>query len=303
MQGLVVKSTGSWYTVRTPDSAIFQCKIKGNFRIKGIKTTNPITVGDYVGFTLTPDNTGLINEIHERKNCIIRKSVNLSKQTHLIAANVDQAFLVVSMFQPRTPLGFMDRFLVTTEAYQIPATIVFNKIDIYENNTLSYYTEIRKMYEDVGYKCLDTSALHNIHLDELRAMMNEDICLFSGNSGVGKSALINALSPDLSLKVNDVSGYNEKGRHTTTFAEMHETPFGAYIIDTPGIKEFGMVDFSKEELSLFFPEMRALANQCKFDNCTHEHEPQCAVKKAVEENKIYLQRYKSYLNILHGEEM
>jgi ribosome biogenesis GTPase len=304
MQGIVHITTGSWYRVETANGLCFECKIKGNFRIKGIKTTNPIAVGDVVDFDLLPDGkTGLISNIHERKNCIIRKSVNLSHQSHIIATNMDRAFLVVSLFQPRTPFGFIDRFLVTAEAYNIPATLVFNKVDIYDEESLALLQKAQNIYTFIGYECLTVSALRGDGVNELKEHLKGQTSLFAGNSGVGKSALINAIDPTLQLKTGDISNYHHKGKHTTTFAEMHRLSNGGFIIDTPGIKEFGMVDFSKDEVALYFPEMKALLNQCKFFNCTHVHEPGCAVKTAVAEQHIHPQRYKSYLNILSGKEM
>ncbi|MCL2413299.1 MAG: ribosome small subunit-dependent GTPase A [Bacteroidales bacterium] len=304
MQGTVHITTGSWYRVITADGKRFECKIKGNFRIKGIKTTNPIAVGDVVDFDVLPDGkTGLITNIHERKNCIIRRSVNLSHQSHIIATNIDRAFLVTSLFQPRTPFGFIDRFLVTAEAYFIPATIIFNKIDIYDEESLALLEMAKNMYQKIGYECRVTSALRGDGVDDLKNSLVGQTSLFSGNSGVGKSALINALDSNLHIKTAEVSGYHQKGRHTTTFAEMHRLENGGLIIDTPGIKEFGMVDFSKNEVALFFPEMKALLEHCKFANCTHVHEPGCAVKSAVSEHRVHPQRYKSYLNILNGKEM
>jgi len=304
MKGTVHITTGSWYRVITADGERFECKIKGKFRIKGIKTTNPITVGDVVDFDLLPDGkTGLISNIHERKNCIIRRSVNLSHQSQLIAANIDRAFLVVSLLQPRTPFGFIDRFLVTAEAYFIPATIIFNKVDIYDEESFALLGMAQKMYTAIGYECRVVSALRGDGVDELRDELAGQTSLFSGNSGVGKSALINTIDTNLQLKTGEISGYHQKGKHTTTFAEMHRLHNGGLIIDTPGIKEFGMVDFSKDEVALYFPEMKALLHDCKFTNCTHVHEPGCAVKTAVSENLIHPQRYKSYLNILNGREM
>ncbi|MDR0437145.1 MAG: ribosome small subunit-dependent GTPase A [Bacteroidales bacterium] len=304
MQGVVHITTGSNYRVETADGKSFECKIKGNFRIKGIKTTNPIAVGDVVDFELLPDGkTGLISNIHERKNCIIRRSINLSHQSQIIATNIDRAFLVVSLFQPRTPFGFIDRFLVTAEAYFIPATIIFNKVDIYDEESMKLLEMATKMYTTIGYECRVTSALRGDGVAELKNSLAGKTSLFSGNSGVGKSALINAIDSKLQLKTGDISGYHQKGKHTTTFAEMHRLSNGGFIIDTPGIKEFGMVDFSKDEVALYFPEMKALLHECKFSNCTHVHEPGCAVKTAVSEHYIHPQRYKSYLNILSGKEM
>jgi ribosome biogenesis GTPase len=304
MQGTVHITTGSWYRVITANGERFECKIKGNFRIKGIKTTNPIAVGDVVDFDLLPDGkTGLISNIRERKNCIIRRSVNLSHQSHIIATNIDRAFLVISLFQPRTPFGFIDRFLVTAEAYHIPATVIFNKVDIYDEESFALLDMAKDIYTSTGYECRVTSALRGDGVNELRDELANQTSLFSGNSGVGKSALINTIDSNLQIKTGDISGYHQKGKHTTTFAEMHRLSNGGFIIDTPGIKEFGMVDFSKDEVALYFPEMKALLHQCKFSNCTHVHEPGCAVKTAVSEHHIHPQRYKSYLNILSGREM
>lgn len=304
MQGIVHITTGSNYRVITANGERFECKIKGNFRMKGIKTTNPIAVGDVVDFELLPDGkTGLISNIHERKNCIIRRSINLSHQSQIIATNIDRAFLVVSLFQPRTPFGFIDRFLVTAEAYFIPSTIIFNKVDIYDDESMKLLEMATKMYTTIGYECCITSALLGDGVEELKNSLAGQTSLFAGNSGVGKSALINAIDSNLQLKTGNISGYHQKGKHTTTFAEMHRLNNGGFIIDTPGIKEFGMVDFSKDEVALFFPEMKALLHECKFSNCTHVHEPGCAVKTAVSEHHIHPQRYKSYLNILSGKEM
>jgi ribosome biogenesis GTPase len=304
MQGTVHITTGSWYRVITANGERFECKIKGNFRIKGIKTTNPIAVGDVVDFDLLPDGkTGLISNIRERKNCIIRRSVNLSHQSHIIATNIDRAFLVVSLFQPRTPFGFIDRFLVTAEAYFIPATVIFNKVDIYDEESMKLLEMAKNIYTAIGYECRVVSALRGDGVNELRDELANQTSLFSGNSGVGKSALINTIDSNLQIKTADISGYHQKGKHTTTFAEMHRLANDGFIIDTPGIKEFGMVDFSKDEVALYFPEMKALLHECKFTNCTHVHEPGCAVKTAVSEHHIHPQRYKSYLNILSGREM
>jgi ribosome biogenesis GTPase len=304
MQGTIHITTGSWYRVVTAHGESFQCKVKGSFRTKGLKTTNPIAVGDVVDFELLSDGkTGVITKIHERKNCIIRKSVNLSRQTQIIATNIDRAFLVASLFEPRTPFGFIDRFLVTAEAYFIPATLIFNKVDIYDDESFALLERVQNMYTSIGYECRTVSALRGDGVDDLRDSLIGQTSLFSGNSGVGKSALINAFDSSLQLKTGEISDYHRKGKHTTTFAEMHRLSNGGFIIDTPGIKEFGMVDFSKDEVALYFPEMKALLHQCRFTSCTHVHEPECAVKTAVSEHRIHPQRYKSYLNILSGKEM
>jgi ribosome biogenesis GTPase len=261
-------------------------------------------VGDHVIFEMMAnENIGVISEIKDRHNCIIRKSTNLSKQTHLLAANIDQAVLVITVASPRTSTGFIDRFLVTAEAYHIPAILLFNKIDLYNDEIMAYHHLVKSIYRNAGYFCLEVSALRGDNIDEVIVLMKDKINLFSGHSGVGKSALINKIVPGFKLRTGDISGVHQKGKHTTTFAEMFRLPFGGFIIDTPGIKEFGMVDFTKEEVTYFFPEMKLLANQCPFDNCTHEHEPRCAVKKAVEEGVINETRYHNYLNIINGREM
>jgi ribosome biogenesis GTPase len=304
LEGIIIKSTGSWFTVLHSDDIITDCKIKGNFRIRGMKTTNPCAVGDHVIFEMMAnENIGVISEIKDRHNCIIRKSTNLSKQTHLLAANIDQAVLVITVASPRTSTGFIDRFLVTAEAYHIPAILLFNKIDLYNDEIMAYHHLVKSIYRNAGYFCLEVSALRGDNIDEVIVLMKDKINLFSGHSGVGKSALINKIVPGFKLRTGDISGVHQKGKHTTTFAEMFRLPFGGFIIDTPGIKEFGMVDFTKEEVTYFFPEMKLLANQCQFDNCTHEHEPRCAVKKAVEEGVINETRYHNYLNIINGREM
>ena len=304
MEGIVVKSTGSWFTVLHSDNITTDCKIKGNFRMRGMKTTNPCAVGDHVVFQMMDnENIGVISEIKDRHNCIIRKSTNLSKQKHLLAANIDQALLVVTVASPRTSTGFIDRFLVTAEAYHIPTILLFNKIDLYNEEIMKYHHLVKSIYKNAGYLCLEVSALRGDNIDEVIVLLKDKINLFSGHSGVGKSALINKIVPGFSLRTGDISGSHHKGKHTTTFAEMFRLPFGGFIIDTPGIKEFGMVDFTKEEVTYFFPEMKLLANQCQFDNCTHEHEPKCAIKKAVEQGSISETRYQNYLNIINGREM
>lgn len=300
MKGVVTKSTGSWYHVRAEDGRVWQCRIKGKFRIQGIKSTNPIAVGDYVDIDIEDEtaNEALIYNLYDRENYIVRKSINLSKQTHIIAANLDQAILIATLINPRTSFGFIDRFLVTAEAYHIPAIIIFNKIDIYEQEDLDYLLEIKKMYENVGYKVLLCSTFTKQGLDEIQSIINNKTTLISGHSGVGKSSLINLLLPDVHLKTSEISDYSSKGVHTTTFAEMYELPNGGSIIDTPGIRELGVVDIEDEKLSHYFPEMRNELKNCKFNNCIHVNEPGCAVKKAVDENKISLIRYESYLSIL-----
>ena len=303
MKGVVIKSTGSWYSVRTDKGKILNCRIRGKFRIKGIKSTNPVTVGDIVDLKLEKDTqNAVITNIHERKNYIIRKSVNLSKQTHIIAANIDQVFLLVTLKEPQTFTSFIDRFLATAEAYSIPAILLFNKLDIYDKELLKKRQELQKVYRRIGYECLDVSALEDINLNKLKKIMTDRINMFSGHSGVGKSTLINKIAPDLDLKTAEISSQHKQGQHTTTFAEMFILPFGGYIIDTPGIKGFGVVDFEQDEIGDFFPEMFDLKHKCKFNNCLHTNEPNCAIKKAIEENKIAASRYRSYLQLLAGED-
>jgi len=304
LEGIVLKSTGSWYVVRENNtSRRINCRIKGKFRIEGIKSTNPVCVGDNVVFTEFPnDENGLIIEIKERQNYIIRKATKLSKQSHIIAANLDQAILIATLSNPRTSTGFIDRFLVTAEAYHIPAVIVFNKIDLYDGELIKQHDEISGVYSRIGYPCLAVSALKGDNFDEVKDMMKAKVSLLAGHSGVGKSELINSLEPGLNLKTADISSYHKKGKHTTTFAEMFELSFGGYIIDTPGLKEFGLVDFEKDEVWERFPEMRELSPKCQYNNCTHVHEPDCAVKKALEIGYVSAFRYKNYLNILEDDE-
>jgi ribosome small subunit-dependent GTPase A len=303
MQGLVTKSTGSWYQVQTPGGERYDCRIKGKFRIKGIVTTNPIAVGDEVDFELEPDQqTAVITNLHPRKNYIIRKSINLSKQGQIIAANLDQALLVVTLASPRTSLGFIDRFLVTAEAYDIPAGLIFNKLDLFSKEGLDILANYKAIYQDIGYPCYEVSALAGTNIDQVQALLKDKITLISGHSGVGKSSMINALLPDLALRTSEVSEWSDKGTHTTTFAEMFETPQGGFIIDTPGIRELGIIDIEKEELGHFFPEMRERMHNCKFNNCQHINEPGCAVLAALERGEIEPSRYDSYLSIYHGND-
>jgi len=302
MKGVVIKSTGSWYTVRTDKGNIIECRIRGKFRLSGIKSTNPITVGDIVDFELEKNsNNGVITNIHDRKNYIIRKSVNLSKQTHIIAANIDQVFLLVTLENPQTFTSFIDRFLATAEAYSIPAIIIFNKIDLYNKKLADQKQQLEKIYRAIGYECLDVSAVEMININKLKVMMKDKVSMFSGHSGVGKSTLINTIHPELDLKTANISAQHKQGQHTTTFAEMFSLPFGGYIIDTPGIKGFGVVDFEKDEIGDFFPEIFAIKHKCKFNNCLHINEPKCAVKLAVENGTIAKSRYISYLQLLEDE--
>lgn len=301
MQGVVMKSTGSWYLVRSDNGDYHTCRIMGKFRIKKLKSTNPVAVGDLV--TLKSDgNDYVITEIKDRKNYIIRKSVNLSKQVQIIASNIDHAFLIITLASPATSIGFIDRFLVTAEAYQIPTTLVFNKIDLYDNYDQEYHNSIVSMYEDVGYECIEVSALNKLNINLLIQKMKGLVTLFSGHSGVGKSTLVNAIDPGLNPLTNEISSTHKKGQHTTTFAEMYALDFGGYIIDTPGIKGFGLVDINEFELGDYFPEIRALKSQCKFNNCLHINEPHCAVKKALEKEEIHVPRYESYLTLMENDE-
>ena len=300
MQGMVVKSTGSWYWVRTEDGECHESRIRGKFRIQGLKSTNPISVGDQVILS-KEGNDYIITDILDRKNYIIRKSVNLSKQVHIIASNMDQAFLIVTLASPATSVGFIDRFLVTAEAYQIPTILVFNKVDLYDEFDREYHDEIVEMYTDAGYECMEVSAINMVNIDLLIEKMKDKVTLLSGHSGVGKSTLVNSIDPDLDLFTQEVSDAHQKGMHTTTFAEMFELDFGGFIIDTPGIKGFGLVDVEENELADYFPEMRALKGQCKFHNCKHVNEPKCAVKTAVELDHIHPVRYDSYLAMLEDD--
>jgi ribosome biogenesis GTPase / thiamine phosphate phosphatase len=305
MTGLVYKSTGSWYTVKTADGSFLECRIKGKFRMKGIKSTNPIAVGDVVDYELeatTDVTTGTINTIHDRKNYIVRKSVNLSKQTHIIAANIDVVFLLITINNPPTTTSFIDRFLVTAEAYGIEAVLVFNKIDTFDDTTLDEQLFLQHVYQEIGYKCLRVSSTAKKGLDEIKAMMLGKVSMFSGHSGVGKSTLVNALEPTLDLKTKTISEQSKQGQHTTTFAEMYDLSFDAKIIDTPGIKGFGIVDMEPAEISGYFPEFFKLKDQCKFNNCLHKEEPHCAIKAALEKDEIAWSRYNSYLKILEGDD-
>jgi ribosome biogenesis GTPase len=303
MQGLVIKSTGSWYQVHAEDGQDYDCRIKGKFRIKGIQTTNPVAVGDQVEFELEPNApTGVIFKLLDRKNYIIRKSINLSKQAQIIAANIDQAYLIVTLASPRTSLGFIDRFLVTSEAYRIPTMLVFNKLDLFSEEGLEILAAYKSIYEHLGYPCYEVSALEGTNIPQIEALLKDKTTLFSGHSGVGKSSLINVLLPGRDIKTGIISESSDKGQHTTTFAEMHTLPFGGYLIDTPGIRELGIFDIKPEELGHYFVEMRALMNKCRFNNCRHVNEPGCAVIKAVEDGEIAISRYESYLSIFHGNE-
>lgn len=298
MTGLVIKNTGSWYLVKADDGRSVDCKIKGNFRLKGIRTTNPVSVGDRVHIDINKEGTAFITKIEERKNYIIRKSSNLSKQAHILAANLDQALLIITVNYPETSTVFIDRFLATAEAYRIPVKLIINKVDLYDEADISYTDALIHLYEGIGYPCYKVSAKTGEGIEEVRELLKDKISLLSGNSGVGKSTLINAILPGLSLKTGDISDAHGTGMHTTTFSEMFELPQGGYIIDTPGVKGFGTIDFKEEEIGHFFPEIFKFSANCRFNNCTHRHEPGCAVKEALENHRISESRYNSYLSIL-----
>ena len=298
--GTVYRSTGSWYKVVTNDKTI-NCRIKGKLRLEGIKSTNPVVVGDKVIITQLPSlekNEGLILEVKPRENYIVRKSVNLSKQTHIIAANIDHAFLIVTIDNPPTSTSFIDRFLVTAEAYKIKSTLIFNKIDTYDFKIKSRTNELIKIYKDIGYDSIKISAKDHKNIDKLKQMISTKTCMFSGHSGVGKSTLINALSPGLELRTSSISDYHQQGQHTTTFAEMYNLKNGARLIDTPGIKGFGLVDMEKHEIGRYFPEFNLFSNQCKFNNCLHVDEPNCGIKYAINKRLVSSSRYKSYVQLL-----
>jgi len=307
-KGLVIKTTGNWYSVKDENNLIFECNIKGNFRIKDIKSTNPIAIGDYVDFYTVkqPGNdsreTGIITEIHERKNYIVRRSQNLSKQAHIIAANIDQAFLVVTIDSPVTTTTFIDRFLASAEAYRIPVTLVFNKIDLYNAIQKDILKKLKTLYEGIGYYCISTSVINNTGITDLHSLMAGKINVLNGHSGVGKSSLINRLQPGLNLKIREISDSHNTGKHTTTNSEMYELDFGGFIIDTPGIKAYGMLDMEAWEISHYFREIFKVSKNCAYKNCTHTHEPECAVKQEVIIGNIAESRYISYLGLLEKDE-
>ncbi len=306
-KGLVIRSTGSWYSVKAENGDIIDCRIKGKLRLKGVRTTNPVAVGDRVEFEIQGDESdndgvkGIIYAIESRSNYIIRKSSNLSKESQIIAANIDCAYLVVTVNYPVTLPGFIDRYLVSAMAYRIPACLVFNKLDLYNKDDYEKLEEYLQTYESIGYKCYQLSALKNFNLQNLKEDVKGKINLFSGLSGVGKSSILNCLEPGLKLKTELISDYHLQGKHTTTFAEMFELKNGGYLIDTPGIRGFGVIDMAKEEISHYFPEIFDLLKQCRYHNCTHTHEPGCAVKEALKEGNIPMSRYESYLSIF-GED-
>lgn len=301
-RGTVIKSTGSWYRVLDAEHVYWDCRIKGKLRIKGIETTNPVAVGDEIEFEPESDKQGVIKEIVPRRNYIIRKSINLSKRSHILAANIDRVYLLVTLVAPQTQPGFIDRFLVTAEAYHIPVTILFNKMDLYEPEDLQVVNEFIAIYEKAGYDCRRISATDPATIEFLREEIKGHQVMFGGHSGVGKSTLINVLDPGLDLKTGEISLQHLSGQHTTTFAEMFELNTGGFVIDTPGIRAFGLIDFDKEDLSHYFPEMREVLHNCKFNNCQHLNEPGCAVKKAVEEGAISESRYASYVSMMNSDE-
>jgi ribosome small subunit-dependent GTPase A len=302
MRGLVIKNTGSWYQVKTDDGQVIDSKVKGNFRLRDIKSTNPVAVGDYVHLTVNQEDTAFIKEIEDRKNYIIRRSSNLSKQSHILAANLDQCMLVVTIKHPETSTIFIDRFLASAEAYSIPVKLIFNKTDLYDKDDNHYLESLIDLYSYIGYPCFTVSALSNQGIDVVKEDLKGKVTLFSGHSGVGKSTLINRIVPGAVIKTGEISSYHKKGTHTTTFSEMHPVEGNGYIIDTPGIKGFGVFDMKEGEISHYFPEIFNYSANCKYNNCTHLHEPGCAVREAVENHFISQSRYTSYLNIMEDQE-
>ena len=303
MKGTVYKSTGSWYTVKTDTGIFVSCRIKGKFRTDQISSTNPVAVGDRVTIMVAENpHEGVIQAIHDRKNYIVRKSVNLSKQIHILAANIDIAFLLITLNNPVTYTAFIDRFLVTAKAFGIEVVLLFNKEDTYSKHEMDEFRQLKAVYENIGYRCIEISALNGTNVDQVKSLMASKTCMLSGHSGVGKSTLINRLAPQLNIKTKAISDQHQQGQHTTTHAELHELDFGAKIIDTPGIRGFGMITFSQQELGDYFVEFFARKSQCKFNDCLHIDEPKCAVKLAVEFGDIASSRYKSYSQILHGDD-
>jgi ribosome biogenesis GTPase / thiamine phosphate phosphatase len=302
-KGIVLKSTGSRYRVLWGNGEIVECSIKGKLRIKELRTTNPVAVGDNILFEFEkkPDS-GIITEVLDRKNYILRKATNLSKHSQIIAANVDQAFLMITIILPETQVEFIDRFLITAEAYRIPATIIINKTDLYEESEVGTMNYLESIYRKIGYECLEISVIRMTGIDTLKVLLKDKISLISGNSGVGKTTLLNAFNPALNLKTGEISDYHKQGKHITTFPEMHQMPFGGFVIDTPGIRGFGVVNMERNEIYHFFREIFLVSKDCRYHNCLHLDEPDCAVRKAVETGDIDFLRYKSYLNIMEGDD-
>lgn len=302
MKGLVIKNTGSWYLVRTDEGKDVECKVKGRFRLQGIRATNPVAVGDRVRISLNREGTGFIEEIEDRKNYIIRRASNLSKQSHILAANLDQCMLIVTVNYPETSTTFIDRFLASAEAYQVPMKLLFNKVDAYDADELRYLDALVALYESIGYPCYRLSAVEGTGVDSVRQLLRGNITLFAGNSGVGKSTLINALLPGAAARVGEISAYHNKGMHTTTFSEMYPVEGGGYVIDTPGVKGFGTFDMEVGEIGHYFPEIFRFSAQCRYGDCTHRNEPGCAVRRAVEEHYVSESRYASYLSMLEDKD-
>ena len=303
MTGIIIRNTGSWYTVRTDGGQLFDCKVKGNFRLKGIRSTNPVAVGDIVNISLQPDGaTGLIESIEERKNYIIRKASNLSKQSHIIASNLDLALLIVTVVHPETSTTFIDRFLASAEAYRVPVCILFNKVDLLDEDERRYLDNIAYLYDALGYNCMKCSARTGEGLDGLTTLLKDKVTLLSGNSGVGKSTLLNRLIPEAQVKTAEISAAHDTGQHTTTFSQLFDLPTGGSIIDTPGIKGFGTFDIERTEVGHYFREIFQIGQDCRYSDCTHTHEPGCAVLPAVEDHRIALSRYQSYLSMLDDKD-
>lgn len=302
MQGTVIKSSGSVYGVRAADGSLVDCRVKGNFRLKGIRSTNPVAVGDHVRFDVREDGTAYIVEILERRNYIVRKASNLSKQSHILAANLDLCFLVVTISHPATATTFIDRFLAAAEAYRVPVVLVFNKTDIYNGDEREELEYLTALYESIGYRCLHTSATEYSGIDALKEMMRGKVSLMAGNSGVGKSSLVNAIAPEIAARVGEISRTHDTGMHTTTYTEMFEFMPGSYIVDTPGVKGFGTYDMEVEEISHYFVEFFRLSKDCRYSNCTHTHEPGCAVLEALEAGRLAPSRYQSYLSMLEDKD-
>lgn len=303
MKGKVYRSTGSWYQVKNEEGNLIDCRLKGKFRIKGLRTTNPVSVGDNVLYDVDAEDKGIITDIEPRTNYIIRKSINLSKEAHILAANVNRTFLVITLNSPPTSTGFIDRYLVTAEAYSIPVTLVFNKIDLVTSaSEKEELNHLIRLYEEIGYECIKTSINDPESILKLKGLMQNGVNMFGGHSGAGKSSLLKCLAPKLNIRIGEISESHSKGKHTTTFAEMFDLPFDGQFIDTPGIKGFGVVDMEKDDLASYFPEFQALLPDCKFYNCKHLNEPKCAVKLAVENNTVALERYDSYTAMFYDEE-